>query len=248
MKKKTILLVDDDAIIRDLIKGALERHYKVFAASTYSEAVKHLKNPIDLALLDYKLPNGDGLELLKTIRKERPSLPAIMMTGYSDEAVAIKAIRSGVTDYVKKPFNLRYLMQKISEILGEGVPIGYKEEKKYFEGVKNRDEFIMDGIAAYIEEKYTEELTREKIAEMANMNRNKFCIAFKKRFGHTFTSYLNHIRINKAVELLKNPDLNITEIAYFVGYGNVVHFERVFKEKYGVSPRKYRKMRKQKNR
>lgn len=248
MKKKTILLVDDDAVIRDLIKGALERHYKVFAVSTYSESVKHLKNHVDLALLDYKLPDGDGLELLKTIRKKRPLLPAIMMTGYSDEAVAIKAIRSGVTDYVKKPFNLRYLMQKVSETLGEGGLIGYKEEKKIFEDAENRDEFIMDGIAAYIEEKYTEELTREKIAEMANMNRNKFCIAFKKRFGHTFTSYLNRIRTKKAAELLKNPDLNITEIAYFVGYGSIVHFERVFKEKYGVSPRKYREMVKHKSR
>ncbi|MBI3398819.1 MAG: response regulator transcription factor [Deltaproteobacteria bacterium] len=248
MKRKNILLVDDDIVLRDLIKDALEGQCKVLTASTYAEAVNQLKNHIDLALLDYKLPDSDGLELLKTIRTERPLLPAIMMTGYSDEAVAIKAIRTGVTDYVKKPFNLRHLMKKVSEILGEGINIGYKGRERVFEAVKNRDECVMDGIAAYIEDKYTEELTLEKIAEMANMNRNKFCSAFKKRFGQTFTSYLNHMRIKRAAELLKNPDLNITEIAYFVGYGSIVHFERVFKEKYGVSPRKYRKMLNQRNR
>jgi AraC-like DNA-binding protein len=77
---------------------------------------------------------------------------------------------------------------------------------------------------------------------MACMNRFKFCRAFKQRFGKTFTSYLNHIRIKKASELLKNPNLSVTEIAFFVGYGSFSQFMRVFKTIYGVSPKEYRRM------
>ncbi|MCL4475544.1 MAG: hypothetical protein M1508_04860 [Nitrospirae bacterium] len=55
MEKKTILLVEDDGVLRDLIKEALEMVYKVLAASSYSEAMKHLNNGIDLALIDYSL-------------------------------------------------------------------------------------------------------------------------------------------------------------------------------------------------
>lgn len=76
---------------------------------------------------------------------------------------------------------------------------------------------------------------------MACMNIYKFSKTFKERIGQSLPSYLNSIRIKKAAELLKNPDLSITEIAYFVGFGSVEHFIRIFKEVYGVSPKEYRR-------
>ena len=227
-----------------MIKDALERQYSVFTASKYSEAVNLLKKHIDLAIIDYNLPDCNGLELLTTIRNARPLLPAIIMTAYSSETLVIDALRAGATDYIKKPLGLKYLIRKVSNILGDS-KAGYNMEQILSEGVANKDEFIMDGIAIYIEEKYMEALPLEKVAEIAHMNKNKFCSAFKNRFGHTLKSYLNHIRAQKAAGLLLNHDLSITEIAYFVGYGSIVHFERVFKKEYGESPREYRKRLKQ---
>jgi YesN/AraC family two-component response regulator len=235
MDKKNILLVDDDATIRDLIKDALKKEYNILEASGYSEAVKLFKYPIDLALIDYVLPDSDGFEVLKAIRDVKPALPAIIMTGYSNENVVIKALRTEVADYIKKPVKLAYLRRRLSEILGG------KESNRNSEGVESREEFILDGIAAYVEEKYMKDLTLDKLASMACINRFKFCRDFKKRFSQTFTSYLNTIRVKNAAELLKNPNLNITEIAYFVGYKSVIHFDRVFRAVYGISPREYRK-------
>lgn len=235
MKSKSILLLDDDEVVRTMIKGFLEREYNVLEASSYSEAIKLLRYPIDLAIIDYVLPDSDGFEVLKAIRESKPALPAIIMTGYSNESVIIKALRSGVTDYIKKPLCLKYLMNRLSEIL-EG-----KKNNEYFESVRSRDEFILDGIAVYIEEKYMEDMKRDKLTGMARMNRYKFCRAFKKRFGQPFTPYLNSIRLKKASELLKNPNLTITEIAFFVGYGSFSQFERVFKKVYGASPKEYRR-------
>ncbi len=237
MSKKSILLVEDDIEVRTSTKEILEEIYNVFEASRYSEAVNHLKSPIDLAIIDYILPDLDGFDLLKAIRKVKPSLPVIMITGYSCEDAAIKAVRAGATDYMKKPLNIFYLIKRIAEI------IGGEEDKRGSElaYVKNRAEFLIDGIAAYIDGKYMEDITRKKMADRTQMNRNKFCKVFKKRFGQTFTSYLNSVRAKKAAELLKNLDLTVTEIAYFIGYKNVVHFERIFKGAYGISPREYRK-------
>lgn len=73
------------------------------------------------------------------------------------------------------------------------------------------------------------------------MNRYKFSKIFNERFGQNIPSYLNNIRTEKSAELLRNPDLNIIEIAYSVGYRNVDHFNRVFRGKYGMSPKEYRK-------
>lgn len=73
------------------------------------------------------------------------------------------------------------------------------------------------------------------------MNKFSFCRAFKGRFGRSFVSYLNSVRMRHAVELLRNPDLNVSEIALFLHYDCLEYFSRTFKKAYGMSPREYRK-------
>lgn len=237
MEKKSILLVEDDATVRDVIKATLERKYYVYEASKYSEAIEQLKikNPIDLAIIDYNLPDRDGFEVLKAIKEVKPALPVIIITAFSTKTLIIRALREGVTDYIEKPLHIKYLMRKVSEILRE------EKDKGDTNSAENRDEFIMDGIAEYIETNYKEDLTRNKLASMTGMNKYKFSRDFKKRFGQNFRSYLNRIRIKNAAELLKDTHLNITDIALSVGYGSIIHFERIFRNVYGIPPRKYRR-------
>ena len=235
MDKKNILLIDDDNVVRDMIKDSLQKEYNVIEASTYTDVMELLDNHIDLALIDYVLPDADGFDVLQTLRVSKPALPAIMMTGYGNESVAIKALRTEILDYMKKPLNLSYLKKRLSEILGG------RENNKEYKIVNSRDDFILDGIVSHIEEKYMKHITLEKAASMACMNKFKFCRAFKERYGQTFISYLNSIRVKNAAELLGNNNLSITEIAYFVGYGSIVHFDRVFRSVHGISPREYRK-------
>jgi YesN/AraC family two-component response regulator len=235
MNKKNIILIDDDTVVRDMIKDSLEKDYNVIEASTYTDVMNLLDNSIDLALIDYVLPDADGFDVLQTLRASKPSLPAIMMTGYGNETVVIKALRTEIVDYMKKPLKLSYLKKRLYEILG-----GNQNNKQY-ESVTSREDFILDGVVSHIEEKYMKHITLEKAASMACMNKFKFCRAFKERYGQTFITYLNGIRVKNAADLLRNDNLSITEIAYFVGYGSVVHFDRVFRSTYGISPREYRK-------
>ncbi|MEW6738674.1 MAG: response regulator [Nitrospirota bacterium] len=232
--RKTILLVEDDVVVINIIKVSLEGKYNILIASNCSRALKQLKNHIDLAIINYKLPDCNGLDLLKEIREVKPALPAIMITAYSTEDMIINALRAGATDYIKKPFSPAYLLMKISEILGE------KEDIGHFKNVDSRGEFITDGIAAYVKERYGDDLTLDKLAKMAGMNKYKFSKIFRERIGQSFPSYLNSIRVKSAAELLRNSGLSITEIAHFVGYKSIVHFERVFRSQYGLSPRELR--------
>jgi two-component system response regulator YesN len=235
MEKKSILLVDDDAVVREIIKSALINEYDVLEASSYSDVLKLLDKPIDLALIDYILLDYDGFDVLEKIREAKPALPAIIMTGYGNEKVAIKALRSEVEDYIKKPLKLSYLKKRLSEIFG------YKKQYEDSKDSESREEFILEAIAEHIEDIYSKNLTLDKLAAMAGMSKFKFSKAFINRFKQTFASYLNNLRINHASELLRNLDLNISEVAHAVGYKNVVHFERKFKETYGMTPREYRK-------
>ena len=130
--------------------------------------------------------------------------------------------------------NLSYLKRKLSEIFSD------KQEDEYMDTSLNKGR-LLDAIAKHINKTYMNELTLDQIANMACMNKFSFCRAFKKRFGRTFTSYLNIIRIKNAAELLKTSDHSITETAFSVGYRNLGHFNRIFKAIFKMPPREYRR-------
>lgn len=235
MGKKTILVVEDETEVRDLIRDAFVKEYNVLEASRCSEAQEQFTKPIDILLLDYLLPDGDGFEVLRKAREVRPQLPVIMITGHGTEDLAIKALKAGVTDYIKKPLGVVYLMSKVSRVLEEEFPGGRKSGSG-----RSRREFILDEIRKYIEENYREDLTLDELSKMAGMDRFSFSKCFKERFGKGFISYLNEVRIGNAAELLRNEDLSVAEVAFSVGYGGTARFSRAFKERYGVSARVYR--------
>ena len=110
--KKTILIVDD-SVIRCLLKDTLEEEYHVLEASTLQEVIDQITNPIDLALIEFILPDAYGSEVLNTIRKAKPEIP-IIMTGHGEKP-SLKAL--GNVDYIKKPFQLVHLRNRVSEML-----------------------------------------------------------------------------------------------------------------------------------
>jgi len=234
MFKKSLLLVDDDTVIRDVIKSALNNDYRVFEASTYLDAMKFPFQSVDLAIVDYILPDRDGFEVLQSLRNKNPALPVIIITGYGDEDIIIRALRKNVTDYIKKPVNLQYLREKVSDILSDDKG----KERDALPSHKGRQ---LDSIARHIQKNYMGELTLDKLARLACMSRFSFCRAFKERFNQSFISYVNSIRLKNAGELLKDSRTSITEIAFLVGYRNSGHFNRVFKTVYKMSPREYRR-------
>jgi len=92
----------------------------------------------------------------------------------------------------------------------------------------------------YIQEHQSEELPLGQVAKAVNMSTFYFCKIFKKATGTNFTDYVSRVRVEKARNLLLNPNLRISEIAYEVGFQSLTHFNRVFKKILGQSPTEYR--------
>jgi two-component system, OmpR family, response regulator len=113
-----ILVVDDDAAIRELIREYLSEHdFKVSMAETGAEMDKVLGDEmVDLVILDLKLPDEDGLSIARRIR-ESLDLPIIILTGRKEEADRIMGLELGADDYVTKPFSQRELMARIKAVL-----------------------------------------------------------------------------------------------------------------------------------
>jgi AraC-like DNA-binding protein/ligand-binding sensor protein len=92
----------------------------------------------------------------------------------------------------------------------------------------------------YIQANQSEELSLDKVARAVNTSRFYFCKIFKKHTGLNFTDYVSRIRIERARNLLLNPNLRVSEIAYEIGFQSLTHFNRVFKKVAGMSPTAYR--------
>ncbi len=120
---QTIALVDDDRNILTSVSIALEA--EGFQVRTYSDGAEALRalaaNPVDLAILDIKMPRMDGMELLERLRRAS-DLPVIFLTSKDDEIDEIMGLRMGADDYVKKPFSQRLLIERIRVLLRREAP------------------------------------------------------------------------------------------------------------------------------
>ncbi len=114
----TIALVDDDRNILTSVAIALESEgFRVQTFADSDEALRSITaNPVDLAVLDIKMPRMDGVELLKRLR-EKSSLPVIFLTSKDEEIDEVLGFKMGADDYIRKPFSLRLLIERIRAVL-----------------------------------------------------------------------------------------------------------------------------------
>src|SRR6266542_5744459 len=117
-----ILAVDDDVTLHEILTLFLGTSYEVTAATTGADALARVcREPLDLVVLDHRLPDHTGLEILTELRSMRPSLPVVMLTGYGSEWICAAAFRLGVRDYLQKPVNAVDLIAVVHHILSPGL-------------------------------------------------------------------------------------------------------------------------------
>jgi len=117
----------------------------------------------------------------------------------------------------------------------------YLATMKSSEPLSDKENEKVNDVINFIFSHYKEDLKLEDVARIANYSQAAFCMFFKQRTRKTFTEFLNEVRVSKACKMLKDSDLNISEICYESGFNNVSNFNRQFKKLTKYSPSDYRK-------
>ncbi|HUJ19245.1 MAG TPA: DNA-binding response regulator [Nitrospirota bacterium] len=255
-KNKRIFIVEDDPGMVRLHLAFLSGLFEVVIRLCGSDAIQYLRknHPIDLAVIDMKLPDISGLEVLKEIKQKLPSVPAIIITGFGSEDVAVKAFRCGARDYVKKPFIYHELIKRINFCLS----LNIIEQEKHRNVLTNESEeftetlirdakgsrnYYVQQAQKFIHNNFSADITLEQVANTACLSKYHFSRVFKETTGLTYQSYLNRVRIEQAKKFLDDNSLSITDVGYCAGYADLTHFTRIFKKLVGSTPSQYRRQR-----
>lgn len=117
MEEFTVLLVDDEVEYLDvLVKRLRKRKLSLLSASSGEEALRLVReHPVDVAVLDVKMPGMDGITVLKEIKKINPSIEVLMLTGHANVEVALEGMELGAFDYLMKPVDFDELLYKLQD-------------------------------------------------------------------------------------------------------------------------------------
>jgi DNA-binding response OmpR family regulator len=121
MSKKSIIIVDDELLIRDLLYDFFsERNWTVAVSESGEKGAETIRNrTFDLALIDIKMPDIDGITLARKIRNISPTMPIVFMTAFPSVESAIEALHLKAEDYYIKPFNINKLYRAIEDLVDQ---------------------------------------------------------------------------------------------------------------------------------
>ncbi len=115
MSDSSVLLIDDDPVVRSLVSGILSKKgYEVFLAKTGEEGLRLVeKHKPDLVITDFQMPGLSGIDVVEAIKRAGPHVPVIVLTAHGDTALTIESIQAGAFDFIEKPINPRELLETV---------------------------------------------------------------------------------------------------------------------------------------
>lgn len=240
----TILLIDDEPEILELIERSLVEDFKVLKANNGQDGLTLAKKELpDLIICDVMMPKMDGMEFLSLVKsdKELAHIPVIMLTAKIAEEDQMTAFDSGADAYLTKPVSLKYLRNRIGHLLARAESVSVtnvlaKKEKTY---TKEEQRFLLKCKETIDEYLMNPDLGVIFLAEKMGMSHSSFYRKIKAVTGMSGIDFINEYRIFKAVQLFDGGEINVSSVCVKCGFNDIKSFRDAFKKRMHVSPKQY---------
>jgi signal transduction histidine kinase/ligand-binding sensor domain-containing protein/DNA-binding response OmpR family regulator len=243
-----LLIIDDDKDICNLLKSELSVYYQIYTANDGDEGFLMAKKILpDLIISDIMMPGKDGYEVCKLLKRaiETSHIPVILLTAKSADEDEINAYSTGADAFISKPFNLQKLLSRVESLISNRTKLknmflnSYGIELKKVVPTRTDEKFIQKLLHIIHENLSDPNLNVEKITREIGISRAQLYKKVNSVANTSVNLFIRSVRLKKAGHLLAGGDMNITEVAYAVGFDNLPYFSKCFQEEYGVSPSKY---------
>nr|WP_319509547.1 two-component regulator propeller domain-containing protein [uncultured Draconibacterium sp.] len=245
-----VLLVEDDLELNRFICSSLQNDFKVISSYNGNEGYSLAKNHLpDIIISDIMMPETNGYELCKLVREDDliSHIPIILLTAKADTESKISGYKYGADDYISKPFDLEILKIRIENLIS----LRKKLQQSYKQGILEEPDveitnlfelnFVKQINTIVSAEYQSPQLNVNYLAEKMNMSRTNFYRKFMNIMDVSPKDFITKYRINKAIELIKEGNVNIGEISFICGFGSQSNFSVQFKKEKGESPLQYKK-------
>lgn len=248
--KECILIIDDNADVRDYVKSLLKEEYTVIEAPDGRAGLKKaMKYVPDAIICDVMMPVIDGLECCRKLKTELQTshIPVMLLTACSLDEQRIQGFECGADSYISKPFNSKLLLVRLRNLMDN-----HKRLKQFFgdkttlskESVSDVDKGFVDRFRELIEENLADsELSVEDLGGKMGLSRVQLYRKIKALTNYSPNELVRIARLKKAASLLASSEKTISEITYEVGFTSPSYFTKCYKEYFGESPTDFLKRR-----
>lgn len=241
----SILVVDNESFVCKNLMLKLKRlnlpevEYELDSCENGNQAVEQVKRKsYDIIFTDIRMPFFSGLSLIQVLRASGCQSKIWVLSGHDDFETVRTAFLNGADDFLLKPLEIAQLDQKLRAYLALRKPSETDEPVQEDSSAPVKD--IIGYAQDYIQAHYRDSsLSMAEVAQSVALSYSHFSALFRARTGMTFPAYLLQVRINQAIELMKDPDLKMSDICYKVGFKYPQQFSRDFKKVTGLYPTQY---------
>lgn len=245
-----VLLVDDDDSMLEYLTERLKMSYKIITARNGKEGLKlAVSQTPDLIITDVVMPEMDGIQLVKALKGNSlvSHIPVILLSGKNKLQDRMLGLDTGADSYLPKPFyisELKSLMANLinNRLIVKGKFSGKQEQTERVAQVQfeSSDELFMKRVMAIVNKNISNsEFNISQMVDEVGMSRTQLHRKLKELTGFSASRFMQNIRMQQAMKLLKEKRVNVSQIAYSVGFSSQTHFSTTFKQYYGVSPTEY---------
>ncbi|WP_256011479.1 hybrid sensor histidine kinase/response regulator transcription factor [Desertivirga xinjiangensis] len=250
INERILLIIEDNPDVRKFLRVSLESQFHIEEAGDGMEGLQLAQKFLpDIILSDVMMPVLDGNELCKRLKADEYTshIPIILLTALSSKEHTIAGLSSGADDFITKPFDISILQTKIENLLALRNSIRKKFEGKLVISptnieVTSPDEVFLRKAVEVVEKNIDDtDLDIETFSKEMAVSRMQMYRKLSVLTGMTVKEFIRDIRLKRAVQLLDQKKLNVSEVAYAVGFKDLSHFRKCFREKYGMNATEYLK-------
>lgn len=245
-RRPKILFVDDNRDMREFLRDEFSDEYEVHTASDGVEALKKVnQEEYKTVVSDIMMPNMNGIELCRTLKAnpETVDIPVILLTAKQDTNDMIEGLTLGADDYITKPFNNEVLGLRIKRLIrlqSRGLKGTRIEPTPSEVKITSLDKQLVAKAVKYVEDNMARpELSVEELSANLGMSRVHLYKKLVALTGKTPIEFIRVLRLKRAAQYLRESQLNVSEIAFKLGFNNPKYFSKYFKAEFGISPSEY---------
>lgn len=244
-----LLIVEDNADVREFLISCVAGKYQLLEAKDGQEGIDMAIEQVpDLIVSDVMMPRKDGFELCKTLKNdERTShIPLVLLTARADVGSRIEGYSRGADEYIAKPFHREELLARLQNLLENrrrlqsryaALPLPPPSDDP---NLKPEDSFLQK-MREVIERHLSDvDFEMPQLERAMGMSRSQIFRKVKALTGQSPSLFIRSVRLHHARELLRNPQLTISEVAYEVGFSTPAYFSTAFLEEFGKNPSEFR--------